>query len=199
MPEFAEVSYTLTNLIVCRFNITTGDCEGPVVSVDNGQVFVNEPEADVDKMRGYGRYTRGIAVPIGAKITFKAGGLDISGLSVIAGISAGSSGSTPNRRRRMTRAAAGKSLPYFSILGVSATDDDGIAVCGLKAVKLDTQPKYEANGESNKFNVWETAGYSFPQDGILDFFEFYESESDWTAPADAAALNTWFDTVATED
>jgi len=192
MPRpFGEVSYTLKSLIVAAYNIVAGTYGTPVVVAD-GQMLVSEPEADTDKLRGYGVYTRGLSVPIGAALTFKAGGLDIEALKVVAGATVTTSGTTPNQVKKVTLPAGGAGLPYFGVLGVSATDDGGVAVIGLKAVKLDTVPRYEANGEENKFNVWETAGYAFPVAGVLETIKLYETASGFDAPDTGAEFLAWF-------
>lgn len=188
---FGEVSYTLKNLLVAPYNIVA-NTYGTPVSVADGQMLVSEPEADTDKMRGYGVYSRGLAVPIGAALTFKAGGLDIEALKIVAGATVSTTGTTPNQVKKLTLPAGGAGLPYFGVLGVSATDDGGVAVIGLQAVKLDTVPRYEANGEENKFNVWETAGYAFPQGGILETIKLYETAAGFDAPGTGAEFLAWF-------
>lgn len=188
---FGEVSYTLKKLIVASYNIVANTYGTPAVVAD-GQMMVSEPEADTDKMRGYGVFTRGLAVPIGATVTFKAGGIDIEALKIVAGATVTTTGTAPNRIRKVTLPAGGAGLPYFGVIGVSATDDGGVAVIGLQAVKLDTVPRYEANGEENKFNVMETTGYAFPQGGVLETIKFYETEADFDAPDTGAEFLAWF-------
>lgn len=193
MPhQFAEVSYTLTDLIVAAYNINDGSYGTPARFAD-GQLLVSEPEADTDKLRGYGQYTRGLTVPIGARTQLKGGGVDFDVLAIIAAANIESSGSAPNRVRTVRFPVGGSGLPYFGVIGVSATDDGGVAVIGLEAVKLDTVPKYTMDGEANKFNIFETAGYAFPQTaGVLETLKTYETASDWTRPVDGAAFKAFF-------
>lgn len=192
MPRpFGEVAYTLTHLLVASYNIVANTYGTPVAIAD-GQMFVAEPEADTDKLRGYGKFTRGLSVPIGTKLTLKAGGMDFEAFKIIAGATVTTSGVSPNQIKKVTFGAGGAGLPYFGVLGVSATDDGGVAVIGLQAVKLDSVPKYEQDGEQNKFNVWETAGYAFPQGSILETLKLYESAAGFEAPDTGAEFLAWF-------
>lgn len=188
---FGEVSYTLKGLYIAAFNIIAGTFGTPEL-IDDGQMVVYEPEADTDKMRGYGVYTRGLAVSIGTKIKLKAGGLDTSALVIIAGATVTVSGVTPNQIRKVTFPAGGSGLPYFGVIGLAATDDGGVAVVGHKAVKLDKVPQVTQDGEANKFSLWETDGYSFPQGNILETLKQYETEADFDAPTTGAEFLTWF-------
>jgi hypothetical protein len=192
MPRpFGELAYTLTDLVIAAYNPTT-DTFGTPETVDDGQMFVAEPEADTDKLRGYGQYTAGLAVPIGSKITFKSGGLDFSALAIIAKALVSESGASGNRVRTTKLPAGGAGLGYFGAIGVAATDDGGVLVVGHYKVKLDTTPKVELNGETNKFIVWETAGYSFPVGGFLEVMKNYEAAGDWVKPATGVAFKNFF-------
>jgi hypothetical protein len=192
MPRpYGEVMYTLSGIIIARYNIVANTFGTPVV-VDDGQMAVFEPEADTDKMRGYGQHTRGLTVPIGSKVTLKAGGIDYSAYEVMSGATITDSGSTPNQVRTVDTLAGGAGLPYFGVIGVGETDDGGKFVCGHKAIKLDTIPKREFNGETNKFMLWETAGYSFPQNNKIDRIKVYESAAGWVVPTTGAEFLAFF-------
>lgn len=193
--SFGEISYTLTDLLVARYDFTAGTYGTPVALAD-GQMMAVEPEADTDQLRGYGQKTRVLSVPVGAKITLGQGGVDIAALVVIAGVSTQTSGTTPNRVRTVDMTAGGSGLPYFGVIGVVATDDGGYAVIGLQAVKLDTFPKFTISGTENKFNLSETAGYAVPVSSKLQRIKFFESAAGWTAPASGANFAAFFSTPA---
>lgn len=189
--EFAEISYTLVDLVVARYNKNTG-AYGTPERVEDGQMFVAEPESDNDKLRGYGVYTEGLSVPIGCKISLSMGGVDFSVLGIIAAITSASSGTTPNQVRTVDTPAGGSGLPYFGVLGVAATEDGGTVIMGHKRVKLDAVPKYTMDGTQNKFNLSEAAGYSFPENGKLHRIKAHETAANWTRPADGTAFAAFF-------
>jgi len=191
--EFGEVLYTLTDLLVAAYNVVA-DTYGTPISIANGQLLTSEPESDNDQMRGYGKVTRLLSVPIGVKISFKAGGLDYSALAAIAGVVNVQSGTSGSYIRRSQFPAGGRGLPYFGVIGVAAADDGGTAVIGHRMIKLDLFPKIDFNGETNKFVMSETAGYSAVPAAYTDLFivKTYEDAADFTAPISGANFKTWF-------
>lgn len=197
--EFAEVSFTLSDLIVMKYNITTGGFIGAPVSLADGQLLEIDPEADTDKQRGYGAIKRTLSVTIGAKIKLAAGGVDIDAAAIIYGLLTQSSGADPNQVRTADVGAGGSGLPYWSVIGVSPTDDGGVAVVGLKANKLDKVPKWTLDGKANKFNMSEADGYSIPVDTNVNRFfrvKFYQTASDWSAPTNGTQFSAFFSAPA---
>lgn len=189
--EFGEVAYTLSNLIVATYNYDA-NTYGTPATVADGQMLVSEPEADNDKLRGYGKYTRGLSVVIGAKVRTKFGGVDFSILPIIIGSTNSTSGSDPNFVRTTDIAAGGAGLPYFGVIGTAPTDDGGLAVIGLQAVKLDTVPSWTMDGERNKFNLSEAMGYAFPISNRLQRVRTYKTASDFVAPTSGANFLAFF-------
>lgn len=189
--EFAEVSYTLRDLYVAAYN-RNANTYGTPARVEGGQLLVSDPESDTDKLRAYGQIERGLAVVIGAKVQLKAGGVDFSALAILAGLTNAVSGSTPNQVRTSKVGAGGSGLPYFGALGVAAVDDGGVAVIGLPCVKLDTFPKWTMDGEQNRYNISDVAGYAFPIGGYLETIKTYETLQDWAAPDDGAEFLAFF-------
>jgi hypothetical protein len=191
--DFGEVAYTLTDLLVAAYD-PVADTYSTPISVADGQMLTSEPESDNDKMRGYGKITRLLSVPIGTKISIKAGGLDYDALAAIAGVTNVVSGTVGSYIRRSLFPAGGRGLPYFGVIGVAATDDEGVAVIGHRMVKLDVLPKIDFNGETNKFIVYETAGYSAIPSAYTDLFvmKTYEDSTDFTAPTTGGNFKTWF-------
>ena len=193
--SFGEVSYTLTDLLVARFDFNAGTYGNPV-ALSNGQMAEIEVEADNDQLRGYGQKTRLLSVNVGAKVMIGQGGIDIAALVIMAGVSTQTSGTTPNRVRTVDFSAGGAGLPYFGMIGVAATDDGGYAAVGLKAVKLNSFPKFTLDGKENKFNMSETEGYAVPVSSRLHRIKFFETASDWTAPTTGANFLAFFSTPA---
>ena len=155
-------------------------------------MFVSEPEHDTDQLRGYGKKTRGLSVPVGTKVSGKMGGVDFSALVIIAGATRTPSGTTPNQVSDIRFPAGGQGMGYFGVIGVSATDTGGVAVIGHAAVMLDAIPKWTMDGEANKFNVSEFAGYSYPQNDDLFVLKPYETASDWDMPTTGEEFAAFF-------
>jgi hypothetical protein len=167
-----------------------------VASLAVGQTVEIEPEADNDQLRGYGVKTALLSVIVGAKTKIGMGGVDISVLAILAGVSNYTSGLTPNQKRRTRFGAGGGGLPYFGLIGVTATDDGGYMALGLQCNKLNTFPKYTLDGKENKFNLSETEAYAVPVNissvAYLMTGRTFETPGDWTAPTDAASFLAFF-------
>lgn len=193
--EFGEVSFTLSDLLVAAYNITA-NTYGTPVSAALGQTLDIDPEHDTDKLPAYGVTGRLLSVTRGAKIKIGHGGVDVDFLAVTGGVSNYTSNLTPNQRRRTRYPAGGAGLPYFGAIGVTATDDGGIAAVGLQACKLDKFPKFTADGKTNKFNMSESEGYAIPIaiSGSLYLMTVrtYETASLWTAPANGTDFLAFF-------
>ena len=189
-PEFGELSYTLTDLLIAQLN--ADDTNDSPISVANGQMYVSEPEHDTDKLRGYGQYTAGLSVPIGSKVNFKMGGVDYSVLEAMGAVTISGSGTTPNQVNTIDVPAGGAGLGYFSVIGKVAATNGAIAVIGHRKVLLDVVPKITADGEANKFNISEAAGYSFPMSDKLFRVKTFETASDFVTPADGTAFAAFF-------
>lgn len=189
-PEFGELSYTLIDLLISEYN-ADGTNEIPI-SVANGQMYVSEPEHDTDKLRGYGQYTEGLSVPVGSKVSLKMGGIDYSVLAAMGAVTISGSGTTPNQVNTIDAPAGGAGLGYFSVIGKVAATNGAIAVIGHRKIMLDVIPKLTADGEANKFNISEAAGYSFPVSNKLFRIKTYETASGFITPTTGANFAAWF-------
>jgi hypothetical protein len=147
-------------------------------------------------MKSYGSYSRGLSVPLGCKVNFKAGGIHYDTLVAVANASIAVTGVAPNQIFTVDIAAGGQGMGYFGILGISAVDDGSIFVVCHKQVMLNTPPKVEQDGENNKFMNWESEGYSFPflvsSTKKLKRIKRYQTPSDFTVPADGTEFATMF-------
>ena len=189
-PEFGELSYTLTDLLISEYNADNTN-ETPI-SVANGQMYVSEPEHDTDQLRGYGQKVEGLSVPVGSKVSLKMGGIDYSVLAAMGAVTISGSGTTPNQVNTIDAPAGGAGLGYFSVIGKVAATNGAIAVIGHRKIMLDVIPKLTADGESNKFNISEAAGYSFPVSNKLFRIKTYETAADFTTPVDGTAFAAFF-------
>ena len=193
---FGELFYTLTNLVVATYNTET-DVWGLPTFLQDGRMFGIEPEADTDKLASYGTFAEGLTVLKGATLKFAGGGLDWEVLQRIATMDYSESGLSGNRKRRAIVNAGGGGMGYFSAIGEAATTTGGVAVFGMRKVKINNFPNIQLDGESNKFSSWETEGYGFTTrlgDGTYELFvhETYEDPADWTRPATANDMGTFF-------
>lgn len=191
--EFGEIILGLRGLLVCKFNINAGSFEGGVANLDSDQMLTVESEGDTDELRDSGKIARLLAVMTKANITITQGGIDFSALAVLTGASTETSGSTPNRRRRM-KLKAGNNLPYFGIIGEAYTDDGGVVPVGLKVCKLNKYPTITMDGTENKFQISEMEGTAIcaPDDDDLIYIETQETLANWTRPTDATEFGAFF-------
>jgi len=197
MPRaIGETPYTLTNLIVSAYDISDDSYSDTILELPDGMMMVAEPESDNDKMKAYGRYTRGLSVPLGSKVNFKSGGVHFASLEALANASSATAGVAPNQVITVDVPAGGQGMGYFGVLSVSAVDDGSLFVMGHKQVMLNTPPKIEQDGENNKFMNWESEGYSFPFDISSSPFLYrikrFETPSDFTVPVDGAGFLAFF-------
>lgn len=180
---------------MAAYNITA-NTYGTPISAAIGQTLEVDPEHDTDKLPGYGVTMRLLSVARGAKIKIGMGGVDVDFLAVTAGVSNYTSNLTPNQRRRTRFPAGGAGLPYFGAIGLTPTDDGGVAAIGLQGCKLDKYPKYTADGKTNKFNMSEIEGYAIPVaiSSVLYLMTVrtYETAALWTAPASGADFLAFF-------
>lgn len=191
--SFAEIGYSLTDLIVAKYSKTEDLYETPIALAD-GQTMDVDPENDTDQLRGYGVKTALLSINVGAKITLGQGGMHTQALQAITGAVTNTSGTTPNRVVTINFPAGGAGLPYWGAIGVMATDDGGLIVVGLRAIKLDKYPKITLDGKENKFNVPESDGYAIPISSLCIREKRYETASDWTAPTTGADFKAFFTT-----
>ena len=191
--EFAEVSFSLKEILLMRYNINTGAYTGTVVSMDSDQMLTIETEADTDDLYDSGVATRGLTVVKRANFTLGAGGYDVTALSVLTGAASSTSGTTPNQIATMKHSLGGAGLPYFGLIGTAPTDDGGIFMVGLKICKLNAVPGVEWDGKESKFSVSEVEGRAFG-DSSLNYFwtRRFETAANWDTlrPTTAATFLT---------
>ncbi len=189
--EFGEIPYTLSDFVVAAYN-PTADTYGSPASVAGGQLLEVEPETDTDKLRAYGAYVRGLAVHIGAKLTWSAGGVDFSVAAIISGVSNQTSGADPNQVRTMDLRAGGSGMGRFGVLGMAVTDDGGLFIVGLRNCLLDKFSKWSLDGKTNKFFTGDVPGYAFAVGGQLMRSKQHQTASGFTVPADGTAFKAFF-------
>lgn len=187
----------MNNCTLAAYNITANTYSTPA-DLAIGQIVEVEPEADNDQLRSYGSIKRLLTVVIGAKLKIGMGGVDISAMAIMCGISNYTSGLTPNQMRRSLWGAGGSGLPYFGMIGTMASDDGGILAVGLQCCKLNTFPKFTLDGKANKFNVSETDAYAVPVAiSSVDYVmvtRAFETASGYVAPTTGANFLTFFNT-----
>lgn len=179
--EFAEVSFSLKEILLMRYNINAGTYSGTVVSMDSDQMLSIETEADTDDLYDSGVATRGLTVVKRATFTLGAGGYDVGALSIVTGSASSTSGTTPAQIATMAHTLGGSGLPYFGMIGAAPTDDGGILTVGLKICKLNAVPGVEWDGKESKFSTSEIEGRAFGDSTSLKYFWIrrFETASDW--------------------
>jgi hypothetical protein len=156
MPRgYSEVVFSLTQLRIASYNILT-DTFGAPVDLPETQTLEFAFETDTDEIKAEGYLQHLLTVMTHATFKLSSAGVPFEALAILTGASNASSGSTPNRSRRMRFDAGGSGLPYFAVAGklVGEQGDDlhvGLAVC-----KLDAAPGWKA--EQNKFVIQQAEG-----------------------------------------
>lgn len=196
VSEFGEIIYVLGDLLVAKRDDANDLYETPI-SLAIGQSLMVEPETDSDDLRSYGTKAEGLRIPIGSKITLSGGALDRDAFYAIAGFAGNSSGTTPNQVVTVdAKGGIDGAMPYFGVIGVGVTTSGGKVAVGLQKCKLDNQPKFSLDGSQNKFVIQEIEGYGFVytrssiQMNIRA--KFYETDTDWTAPANGTDFKAFF-------
>lgn len=156
--EFGEVAFTLTELVVATYNITTG-AVGSAVPIEDGQTLDITPMGDTDELKAFGRIKHMLSIPTHAEFKGGYGGISRSALAVITGNAEVESGTTPSRTFFQNMVAGGV-LPYFAIAGRALVEGGGSLAVGLKACMLDKLPAISFDGKANKFIVSEFSGRS---------------------------------------
>lgn len=193
---FAELIYCLSGMIVAAYNDVTDTYSTPVAVTFGNQLIV-EPEADTDKLRGYGAIAATLAIPIGAKLTFGAGSVDKDVMVVVAGYNFYNSGVTPNQvYTEDLRSGGDGDLPRFGVIASGLSTAGGLLVLGLNSCQLDAPPKFSLDGKENKFNMSEVGGYAVSvlrsTKQQLWRRKFYETASDFTVPNSGANFKAFF-------
>jgi hypothetical protein len=188
MPtEFADVVYTLTNLVVARLKADlTYDVVSRALGLGNQLSF--SVKADNDQLRSYGMVARLLTILTNAEGMLSAGAVEADVLWILTGHNTTSSGSAPNRVGTVDVLAGGSGLPYFGVVGAFASEDGANALIGLRRAMLDTFPEWTV--EENKFRVAETKFTAIPIDTTSR--KLHRIKRNETAAAIPGDLNTFF-------
>jgi hypothetical protein len=187
---YGETVFTLTNLIVAAWD---GANYGAPVTVGHRQKMNIEPQFDTDTIKAGGMMRAALSVATHNTFTLEYAKLQSTVLAVIAGETPSTSGVTPSQKTAFGLVGGGAGMPYFGVIGVFASEDGGNILVGLPLCKLD---KYPAMGnDQNQFAVYSVSGTGIANEvssapSQLVFFE--QNETAATAPADAAAVDTFF-------
>lgn len=189
---YNEVPFALSTIYVSAYNITTNTYGATVANIAAPQLVEVDADHDTDILQGAGKNQRMISVLKGMDLKLAAGGIDFDAMTIMTGGTETSSGSSPNRRRLFRVPAGGSGLPYFGMVCVGRTDDNGLIVAGMQCCKLKKTPKFTLDGKENKYNISEAEGYALPVTvGSAAYaltIRTYEAEGDFTVPTDAATF-----------
>lgn len=191
--EFGEVAFSLVELIVADYN--SGAYDTPA-SLDKDQKMEIEFTADNDELRDSGAIVDFLSVVTSGSFTLGMGGVDHSVLAILTGTSTSTSGTTPNQvRTHDFSAGAANALPYFGFIGVGRATNGAYVAVGCPKAILDTFPMWSLDGTTNAFVISETSGKCAADNALSDMVvrvRSYETSSDYTTPADAAAFLAFF-------
>lgn len=169
-----SLPYSVRAMKVAVWNFGT-EQYGTPVSVQNIQSCKADSETDTDVLKVRGRNIRGLAVPVGDKITLGFGGLHWPSLSIINGRTDESSGSTLLHRHH---GKGGINLPYWGTILAFPLEDGGdfhlyYPLCQLtKRIPLSVEqnkfvlPEIEANvlnlelADGTEFDMYDYRVYN---------------------------------------
>lgn len=189
MPANELYPYSLLELLVASY-APNADTYGSPYSLEADHLFEITPQADTDMMRDSGTVSRGLTVVTHAQVKVGRGGLTFPPLGIMIGADYTDYYMYPH--------VGGSGLPYFGAMGVVAADTDEVVVCGVRAIKLDTEPMYQMDGKTNKYMIQETQGKAFARmTGSVPrvhMFKRYATMAAWAAvkPANGTAFKSWF-------
>lgn len=188
MPlEFADVSFTLTNIVIARLKSDqTYDTVSRSLALGSEMSF--EVMADTDKLRSYGMVARMLTILTHLEGTLRAGAIEADALWILTGHNTTSSGAAPNRTATLDALAGGAGLPYFGAVGDFMSDDGGNVHVGLRRVMLDAFPGWTV--EENKFRLAEVKFTAAPIDTTSR--KLHRLRRNETASAIPSNLNTFF-------
>lgn len=191
--EFGEVFYSLVEVIIADYN--SGSYDTPQ-SLDKDQKVDVEFTADNDELRDSGAIVDFLSVVTSGTFNVGMGGVDHSVLAIMTGTSTSTSGTTPNQvRTHDFKGGAANALPYFGLIGVGIDTTGGYVAVGCPKVKLDTFPNFSLDGTANAFVISETGGKIAADSTLSNMIvrvRSYETLTDYTTPADAAAFLAFF-------
>lgn len=194
--EFGEVFFVLGDLLVAKYDVDNDLYETPI-ALTHGQQLMIEPQHDTDQLRSYGTIAELLSIATSANITLSGGALDRDAFYSISDFSGYSSGLTPNRVVTIdAHAGLDASMPYFGAIGLGVTNGGGRIAVGLQKCKLNSQPQFSLNGQTNEFVIQEIEGVAAPVTRssiqMLSRAKIYETASDWTAPTDGTEFKAFF-------
>ncbi len=156
MPRgYGEVVFSLVQMRLASYNIVT-DTFGTAVELPEAQTLEFSFETDTDAIKAGGYLQHLLAVTTHATLKLSSAGVPFEALAILSGASNNSSGTPPNRTRRLNVGAGGSGLPYFGVVGKLVGEQGDDLHVGLPVCKLDGVPSWKA--EQNKFVIASAEG-----------------------------------------
>ena len=162
MPRtYSETPFTLVDLQIASYNILTATYGTPI-SLDEAQMLEFSPVADNDQIMAGGRLRHLLTVSTHVEFKLSQAGIDFDAYNILTGMTNASSGTTPNRSRRLTGSFDGTPLPYFGLVGKILSEAGADVHIGLPVCMLDSIPGMKF--EQNKFVIGEANGKSIARE-----------------------------------
>lgn len=189
-----ENPYSLSEILVVSYNKVTDTYSDTIVSLDPDQIFDVDPQHDTDQQRNSGAVSAGLSVKTHSVVTVGFGGIPLSALAIMIGLTISDSGSGETLIRDITKLNAGNIMPYFGAIGVSPSEGGGVFVNALRAVMLDKEPQVKFDGTGNKFIMNEAPGIAFSISGVVDKWKIYATPTLWESnkPSDGTEFKAFF-------
>lgn len=166
---YADQGFNITDMVVCAM-AQDGTFTGTPVRLASGQECSIEPASEAFENTGYGRTSELATVVTHAEFSLGQGAIDYAAYAIIAGTTNDEYGTTPNQYAEVHKAAGGRGLPYFALIGKMAAIGGASILVGLPRAKLDTVPSFTMT--QNEFIVPEAAGKSIYNKASTGRFEY---------------------------
>lgn len=150
MPQFSEVIYNPTRVIVATLN--NDNSYGTPVDVDYFEKVSFDFEADEDEIKSGGLIVESLSVATKVTGTMDNGALNFAAMGIIQGDSPiATYGVTPNRYQYMDVTVGGSGNPYFGMIVTYASTLGGNLLVGFPKAMLTKKPGFDV--DQNKFRV----------------------------------------------
>lgn len=150
MPQFAEVIYNPTDLIVAKLN--NDNSYGTPVRIDYFEKVAFDFEADTDEIKAGGLIVEALSIATKVTGSMDNGALNFAAMSIIQGDTPPAVyGTTPSQYQYLDITVGGAGNPYFGLIVQYASTLGGALLACFPKVMLTKKPGFDI--DQNKFRV----------------------------------------------
>lgn len=150
MPQFAEVIYNPTDLIVAKLN--NDNTYGTPVRIDYFEKVAFDFEADTDEIKAGGLIVEALSIATKVTGSMDNGALNFAAMSILQGDTPPAVyGTTPSQYQYLDVTVGGAGNPYFGLMVQYASTLGGAVIVGFPKSMLSKKPGFDI--DQNKFRV----------------------------------------------